>query len=200
MRTVRQKESLAERILLFVAFGPALGIFNLAGVRPKASFSIVLLSIITLIITLPFLPKYVVILVIIYLILNVWFIVPIPVPVPPFRSRLLTALRDARAQDKAARGAKSAGWIRHIPAFFPIGMRIEDAERALHGERFKLVDSRALDQKAISSWSVNGDRLKQYQRYTWWHPLARMGCTIYLFIDQNGVPTDIRAGHYYDGL
>jgi hypothetical protein len=201
MKDGRPRASVAECIFAWIAFGPMIATLKLVDALGPA----VLVFIIPLFIFLLFriavlFPLSFFIAAAFYLVFIAWTILPLPLPTPPFRSRFINALCQAQAKEMESGPGKAAGWIRQLPQFLPIGVRIEEAERLLRRERFKLARSRNLDAKAVSEWRVSGHRLREYSRCTAWHPLARMGWQIYLFTDASGHLSDIRAGRYYDGL
>ncbi len=130
----------------------------------------------------------------------VWFFIPLFVPWPPFRSRLVRALRDAYAKEAAARRVKSGVEVCDLPEFFPRGSKVEDAEKLLRREGFKLVSASSLDAQEAARWGVHGNRLHRYSRFTHVHPLGAFVWDIFLFSDANGTIDAVRARPCYDGV
>jgi hypothetical protein len=141
-------------------------------------------------------PLILLVLILLVLLLFVYLLTPLSIPLPPFRSPLVRALQRARREEAAAqitRGVRAPIRIRELPEFFPLGSKVEDAEKLLLKEGFKPGAVGSLEAKEATAWGVQACRLHEYSRLTHVHPLWSNLWEIYLFVDGNGSICAFRA-------
>jgi hypothetical protein len=128
-----------------------------------------------------------------------WIFIPLFIPWPPFSSPLTRALRKSFVHKRSLHQVKAGLDVRELPEYFPVGARIENAQRLLQSEGFKLIRVSDLNAVDAASWGVSAERYEKWSRITHRHPLGAFGWDILLFLDRSGTIRGICARPYYDG-
>jgi hypothetical protein len=133
--------------------------------------------------------------------LIVWTLfVPVPIPTPPFRSALVTALETSNATLRAIQRDNITADAEAVARFLPIGSTVKEAESVLRKELFYC--SPFQDDGAREA-ARGGEEYRHYmicKRYTYYHPFYMFGWKIELFASRDDVIESVRAIRWYDGL
>ena len=156
---------------------------------------------VTLIAGALFVSKYFFIPLSIFALLIVWtFFVPVPIPMPPFRSALVSALERSNATLRAIQRDSITADAEELARFLPNGLTIKEAEIVLRKEWFYCGPFQDVGASEAARW---GEKYRHYmicKRYTYYHPFYRFGWRIELFANPNDVIESVRARRWYDGL
>jgi hypothetical protein len=145
--------------------------------------------------------KYFFIPVSILALLIVWtFFVPVPIPTPPFRSALVSALEGSNATLRTIQRDNITADAETVARFLPIGSTIKEAEIVLRKEWFYCGPFKDDGASEAARW---GEKYRHYmicKRYTYYHPFYMFGWKIELFANRGDVIESARAIRWYDGL
>lgn len=165
---------------------------KLFGQRSVLGAPIVFLTIVALLAIL--LPAVYAIPLIILLILPLWVVVPVLVPVPPFRGPIREMFERSTTRLRAAARPGDTVNRDDLRALFPAGSKVAEAERVLRKEGFRC---RAFQDEKYRKVKR---RFKICRRCTRFHPLGQFGWEVRLLADQHGTVLSAEAHYYYDGL
>jgi hypothetical protein len=137
----------------------------------------------------------------IFALLIVWtFFVPVLIPMPPFRSALVSALERSNATLRATQRDNATAEAGVLAHFLPNGLTIKEAEIVLRKEWFHCGPFQDVGASEATRW---GEKYRHYmicERYTYYHPLYMGGWRIELFASPGNVIEGVRAIRWYDGL
>jgi len=148
-----------------------------------------------------FVSKYFLIPISIFALLIVWtFFVPVPIPTPPFRSALVSALERSNATLRATQRDNITADAETVAVFLPNGSTINEAKIVLRKDWFYCGPFRDDGASEAARW---GEKYRHYmicKRYTYYHPFFMGGWRIELFANRDNVIESVRAIRWYDGL
>jgi hypothetical protein len=126
--------------------------------------------------------------------------VPVPIPTPPFRSALVSALEGSNATLRELRRENITADAEAVARFLPIGSTIKEAEIVLRNEWFHCSPFKDDGAREVVRW---GEKYRHYmicKRYTYYHPFYMFGWKIEMFASRDDVIESVRAIRWYDGL
>jgi hypothetical protein len=133
--------------------------------------------------------------------LIVWtFIVPVPIPTPPFRSDLVGALERSNATLRATQRDNITADAEALARFLPNGKTIKEVEIVVRNEGFLCGPFQDDGASEAARW---GEKYRHYvicERTTYYHPFYMFGWRIELFANRDDVIESMRARRRYDGL
>jgi hypothetical protein len=133
--------------------------------------------------------------------LIVWtFIVPVPIPTPPFRSDLVSALERSNATLRATQRDNITADAEALARFLPNGKTIKEFEIVVRNEGFLCGPFQDDGASEAARW---GEKYRHYvicERTTYYHPFYMFGWRIELFANRDDVIESVRARRRYDGL
>jgi hypothetical protein len=137
----------------------------------------------------------------IFALLIVWtFFLPVPIPMPPFHSALVSALERSNATLRAVQRDNATAEAGVLAYFLPNGLTIKEAEFVLRKEWFHCGPFQDVGASEAARW---GEKYRHYmicERYTYYHPLYMFGWRIELFASAHDVIESVHAIRWYDGL
>jgi hypothetical protein len=156
---------------------------------------------VTLIAGMLFVSKYFLIPLSMLAVLIIWTLfVPVPIPTPPFRSALVSALEGSNATLRAIQRDDITADAETVARFLPIGSTIKEAEIVLRKELFHCSPFQDDGSREAARW---GEKYRRYiicRRYTYYHPFYMYGWKIELFANRDDVIESVRAIRWYEGL
>jgi hypothetical protein len=139
-------------------------------------------------------------LLVLVLILDWIFLVPIPIPTVLFHSPFLEALERSNAKIHMTERNNITADAKDIASFLPKGLTIKDAELFLRSEWFYCGPFKDLGAAEAARWGNQYRHFKVCERMTYFHPLMQGGWKIELFADRDDVVDNVRALRYYEGI
>jgi hypothetical protein len=137
----------------------------------------------------------------IFALLIVWtFFVQVPIPTPPFRSALVSALERSNATLRAIQRDNITADAETLARFLPNGLTIREAEIVLRKEWFDCGPFQDVGASEAARWGEKYRHYRVCERYTYYHPFYMFGWRIELFANQDDVIESVRARRWYDGL
>src|SRR5215470_18837875 len=101
------------------------------------------------------------------------FLLPIPIPLPPFRSSLVQALERSNAEIRKSDRLNISAKGEDIANLLPNGMNIDDVETFLRSEKFYCGPLLDVGEAEAARWGQKYRRYKTCTRCTFFRPFGR---------------------------